>query len=419
MRTALRNLWSSIARREDGSVAIQLALATIVILGMVSLGVEITFLMYKHRQMQTAADAAAFSSAVAKKAGYPSDYSLEARAVTASVGYVNGTDGVAITVNSPPLSGNYTTNSGAVEVVVSQPQTLGLISLFRSSLFSVGARAVAVPGDTGAFCILALDPSASGAVRILNNGVVASTTCGVAVNSNSSTALILDNNAAIYGPVSVVGNYSLGAGAHLYDRTPPYPKTNATAIADPYASITLSASGATARTQPTCTSSCTLQPGSYAAGLNIPNGATANLTAGVYYIATRLTLGNTVTVNANTGVTIVVNGNYAISLGNGVTINLAAPTSGATAGLAMASIRTASSSLTQVFSNNAIVNLTGAMYFPNQTLEFDNNSTINTPVCGQLIARIVRMQNNANLKNTCGGTGAVAMTGGGVVSLVE
>jgi len=416
---ALRELWCGIARREDGSVAIQLALASIVILGMAGLGIEITFLIYKHRQMQTVADAAAFSAAVAKKTGYPTDYSLEARAVTASVGYTNGTSGVDVAVHSPPLGGNYMANANAVEVIVSQPQTLGLVSLFGSGLYSVGARAVASPGDTGAFCILALDTSASGAVRILNNGVVASATCGVAVNSSSTTALILDNNASIHGPVSVVGNYSLAPGAILYDRSPPYPKTSAAAIVDPYASITLSATGATARTQPICTNSCTLQPGSYAAGLNIPNGATANLTAGVYYIGTRLTLGNTVKVNANSGVTIVINGNYAISLGNGVTLNLTAPTAGATAGLAMASTRTASSSVTQTFSNNAIVNLTGAMYFPNQTLLFNNNATINTPVCGQLIARIVRMQNNANLKNTCGGTGAVAMSGGGVVTLVE
>lgn len=404
---------------ERGSVAIQLALAAVVVLGMVALGVEIAFVLYKHRQLQAAADAGAFSAAVAKATGYPADFGLEARAVTASMGFVNGVDGVTVAVNSPPTTGNYIANASAVEVVVSQPQTLSLVSLFRSGLFNVGARAVAVPGDTGSYCVLALDGSASGAVRILNNGVVASATCGVAVNSSSSTALILDNNAAIYGPVSIVGDYSLAPGAHLYDQTPPYPKTGAAAVADPYESLVLSATGATARTQPTGCTTCTLQPGSYAAGLNYGNGVTLNFAAGVYYIATRFVIGNTVTVNASSGVTIVLNGNYAISMGNGVTFNITAPTSGATAGLALASSRTASSSITQTFSNNAIVNLTGAIYLPTETLYFSNNSTINTPVCGQLIARIVRLQNNANLKNACGGTGAVPLTGGGVVTLVE
>lgn len=419
MTTMLRDLWGGIGRREDGSVAIQFALAAIVIFGMAALGVEITLLIYKHRQMQTAADAAAFSAAVAKRAGYPTDFSLEARAATASVGYTNGSNGVTITVNNPPQYGNYTTNAQAIEVIVSQSQTLGLISLFGSSVFGVGARAVAMPGASGSFCILGLDPSASGAVQILNNGIVASTTCGVAVNSSSSTALILNNNAAIYGPVSVVGQYSLANNANLYDQTPPYPKTGASAVADPYASVTLSATGATAQTQPTGCTTCTLQPGAYAAGINYGNNVTLNFTAGVYYIATRFSVSNNVVVNATSGVTIVINGNYTINVGNNVTMNLTAPTTGATAGIALASIRTATSSVTQTFSNNVIVNLTGAIYFPNQILQFSNNSTINTSICGQLIGRVVQMQNNANLKNTCGGTGVTPMTAGGAVTLVE
>ena len=414
MPSPLRGFW----RARGGSVAIQLALASTVIIGMAGLGVEITFLLYKHRQMQAAADAAAFSAAVAKQSGYPADFGLEARAATAAVGYVNGVGGVNVTVNNPPVNGNNTGNNNAIEVVISQSQTLSMVSLFQSGIFNVGARAVAVPGDSGAFCVLALATSVSGALRILNNGIVASPTCGVAVNSNSATALILDNNAAIYGPVSVVGRYSLANNAHLYYQTPPYPKANAAAVTDPYASMVLSASG-TSRTQPTGCTTCTLQPGRYANGLNYTSAVTLNLNAGVYYISTRLNLSNNVVVNATSGVTIVINGSYAINIGNNVTMNLAAPTSGATAGVAFASIRTASSSRTHTFSNNAILNLTGAIYFPNQGLQFDNNSTINTPVCGQLIARTVRLQNNANLKNGCSGTGAVPMTAGGSVQLVE
>jgi hypothetical protein len=94
-------------------------------------------------------------------------------------------------------------------------------------------------------------------------------------------------------------------------------------------------------------------------------------------------------------------------------MSLTAPATGATAGIAFASIRTASSSVTQRFSNNAILNLTGALYFPNQTIQFDNNSTINTPTCGQVIARMVSLQNNANLKTACAGAGVVPVSGGG------
>ena len=63
VRKAASNHWLIFAvrvrrmlRSERGSVAIQLGLMMIIILGMVGLGVEITFVLYKHRQMQSAAD---------------------------------------------------------------------------------------------------------------------------------------------------------------------------------------------------------------------------------------------------------------------------------------------------------------------------------------------------------------------------
>lgn len=406
-------------RGRRGSVAIQLALTMSALLGVVSLGTEVGFLLYKHRQMQSAADAAAFGGAVAVSKGYPTDYAVEARAIAASAGFVNGSDSVTVTVNRPPTLGAYVGNTAAVEVIISQPQSLGMASLFHDPVFDVGARAVAAAGTGGSFCVIGLDPTASGTVKIKNNGKISSQTCGVGVNSTSNSALTLENNASIAGPVSVAGSYSLAPNAHLDYQLSPYPKQNAAPFTDPYAGVSLSATGATARTQPTGCTTCQLQPGRYTQGLNYTNNVTLNLAAGVYYIDTRLNLVNGVTVNATAGVTLVINGNYAMNVGNNLTMNITAPTSGPTAGIAIASIRTATASVTQAFANNAILNLTGALYFPNQILLFDNNSTINTPTCGQLVARMISIQNNANLKTTCDGTGVTPVVAGGPSQLVE
>lgn len=419
MPFGLAALTRTILRCNRGSVAIQIGLVLSGLVGMSALGTEITFLTYKHRQMQSAADSAAHSAALAIAKGYPADFALQARAVAADAGFVHGANGVAIAVNQPPLTGSHTTVPTAIEVTITQPQTLALVSVFRSALFDVKVRAVAVQGDHASFCILGLDPTASAAVRIMQNGVVASPTCGVASNSSSSSGILLENNAAIFGPVSVVGNYSLANGAHLWDQTPPFPKTNGPGVTDPYSAVALDPTGAPARTQPTGCNPCTLNAGRYAAGLNYGNNVTLNLNAGVYYIDTKLNLGNNVIVNATAGVTLVIDGNYTLNAGNNVTYSLTAPTSGPTAGIAIASIRTATSTVTQKFSNDAIINLTGAIYFPNQIVQFDNNSVINTPVCGEIIARIVQMQNNANLKNNCGGTGAVPLSSGSSPKLVE
>ena len=66
----------------------------IVILGMIGLGVEITFVLYKQRQMQSAADSAAMGGATALMRGYPANFSVESRAIAANVGFVNGVDDV-------------------------------------------------------------------------------------------------------------------------------------------------------------------------------------------------------------------------------------------------------------------------------------------------------------------------------------
>ena len=46
--------------------------------------------------MQSAADGAAFSAAVAKSTGQPAAFSTEAYAVAGQVGFVNGANGVLI-----------------------------------------------------------------------------------------------------------------------------------------------------------------------------------------------------------------------------------------------------------------------------------------------------------------------------------
>lgn len=409
-------LAQKLRRSRQGAVAIMMGFMLVVMIGISALGVEMGFAYYKQRQMQSAADAAALGAGIAIGKGYPADVALQARALTAAVGYVDGADDVTVTVNRPPATGAHAADPNAVEVLVSQPQTLSLVTLFRSGLFTIRVRAVSIQTNTGSFCVLGLDTAASGAVRIKNNGVVSSIDCGVGVNSSSNTALILNNNARIDGPVSVVGNWSLANGAALTYETPPYPRHNASALQDPYQTVALPGALGPLQFQPPCplTICPTLQPGHYLLGLNY-SGKTLNLNQGVYYIDTKLQLSNNVTVNATGGVTIVINGNYAMNIGNNVTFNITAPANGPTAGLAFASIRTATSTVTQKFANNVILNLNGAIYFPNQIVQFDNNATITSGACGQVIARVVELQNNANLKNQC----SHPIKSGGATQLVE
>ena len=80
--------------------------------------------------------------------GYPF-VDTEAKGVAAALGFVKGSGDTTVTVNNPPLSGSYTRNSGTIEVIITQPQTLKLAGLLGVSLYNLTARAVAVAGSAG------------------------------------------------------------------------------------------------------------------------------------------------------------------------------------------------------------------------------------------------------------------------------
>jgi hypothetical protein len=402
---------------ESGSVAIQIGLMAIAIMGFVALGTEVVFALFMQQQMQSAADAAAVGGATALMTGHPTDPTLESRAVAAADGFTNGINGATVTVNHPPLSGPNTGNAAAVEVIISQPQQFSLLSLFVTSLWSIGARAVATEGSSGSYCVLALDPSASGAVALANSASMTNANCGLAVNSTSSTALTLTNSSTIYGPVTVAGGWSLTNSSAIYGSPA---KEYASVTANPYANVQVG-------TPPACTSqsgtvtnsaSANLNPGHFCSGWSFTNSATVTLAAGTYYVDSQLTVANSSTLTGTAGVTIIVNGNYAINIANSTTVTLTAPTSGTYSGIVLMSSPTATSSITQSFVNSSTLKILGAVYFPNQIISYSNSSSVPATPCTQIIGRIIQIQNSVDLNNSCAGTGTSPI-GGGASTLVE
>jgi Putative Flp pilus-assembly TadE/G-like len=409
--------WFAALKSRRASIAIQTALVLVALLGMVALGTEMVFLLYKHRQMQSAADAAALGAVTAMMTERPADFRAEALAIAADAGFVDGADGVTVTIENPPLSGSYAGRDDAVEVIVSQPQTLGLVNLFRSGIFNVGARAVAAAENAAEYCVLALDPSASGALTVQNNGIVANSVCGVAVNSSSASALVLSENGIIGGPVNVHGGIIAYNNSEL-NGTPV--NQNAAIVADPYADRTI-------QTPPACTgqsgsggnnATINLTAGHFCSGWNFANDVRLNLAPGAYYIDQKLIVGNNAIINGTGGVTLIVNGNYAINITNNVQLNLTAPTSGPYGGLAIFSGPTATSTVTQTFSNNAIIRIIGAIYMPNQIVDYQNNAGANPTRCTQIVGRKIYISNNVTLNNDCAYTGT-SVVGSSTSRLVQ
>ena len=157
-------------------------------------------------------------------------------------------------------------------------------------------------------------------------------------------------------PVSVAGGASITNGATINGVSntcqSPTCKQNQGACAanvDPYGGVTMpsmpgSCTNGTATNFTHSNSGLqTLNPGVWCNGVSFTNDAQIKLNPGVYYVkGGNFNVGGNVVMNG-TGVTIVLTGSasdgysppYAnVTIGNGAHVNLAAPTSGATSGIA-------------------------------------------------------------------------------------
>lgn len=411
---------------ERGSVAVLIGVSISALVGMVALGTEITFVIYKHRQMQSAADSAALGSATALSKGYPVDYALEGKAIAATAGFVNGVDGVAITVNKPPASGNNTANAGAVEVIVAQPQTLKLVSIFSSAVFNVTARAVAIKGAGGGYCVLTTDTSATKGLDLSNGATVNLNECGMAVNASGSTAVSVVGGSTLNAKsLSVKGQTTVSNGGAINIASPNTVLINQAVTTDPYAATTTTTPSGCQNNNKNASSNQTLNPGTYCGtGLAFSNSANVIMNPGIYYIK-----GGSLNVGSSTitgtGVTIILTkntGSYATAtMGNGARVTLSAPTSGTYSGLVLYADRAGPTSATATitFNGGVALSLNGAIYAPTRTVSYSNGATTNPAACTQLIAWRLKIAGGVTFNNNCGSAGTSSIGGGAATTLVE
>ncbi|HUZ74672.1 MAG TPA: pilus assembly protein TadG-related protein [Stellaceae bacterium] len=433
-----------LVKDHEGGVAVLTAVSLTTLLGFAGLGTEATLWYVAKRNMQGATDAAAFTAATAENAGQNSTaFAAAAKAITAQYGFTNGADNVVVTVNNPPQSGSYTTNSSAIEVIVQQRQTMLFSGLFMSTAPTISARAVAVATPTtsgsggGDGCVLALDSGNVTDVTDSGSTSLQLNNCSIYVNGSSSSALTLSGGAVINSKSAYIsGNYTTAGGAAL--NTTAGTHTGVNPAPDPYASVNVpSYSGCDRTTSVTTVSTQTvnLQPstpgGTYVicGGITASGQSTVNLAPGVYILnggSISIAGGSTLT---GSGVTIILTSSTGtsygtVSLAGGSNINVTAPTSGATAGLAFFQDRNAPNTKSNNFTGGATQSVTGAIYFPNQTVTYSGGN-VNAPApCTQLIGLKLSFVGNSVLNASCDGTGVKSIGSGstgnaGQVALVE
>jgi uncharacterized membrane protein len=92
--------------RQSGFVLVTSALTILVLLAFVGMAIDVGYLQFSKRRIQSAADAAAQGAALQLSTGASNDTAkAEGRYDSAKNGFTNGSNGVTVTINIPPLFG--------------------------------------------------------------------------------------------------------------------------------------------------------------------------------------------------------------------------------------------------------------------------------------------------------------------------
>jgi Flp pilus assembly protein TadG len=353
---------------ESGQAVVFLALALVVLCAAMGLGIDMGYIRYEKGRMQAAADAAAIAGGA--EVLY-TDVTTAAQAAATADGFTNGSEGVIVTVNHPPLSGPNTGNLNYVEVIVSQNQTTFFMRVLGVNSVPLSARSVALGSSPN--CLYGLGTSGD-SIDLSFLGFV-TVNCGVISDANLG-GFLSSLTASSIGVHGVVDGLVF---------TNPSARTGVPEASDPLESLTVPTAGSciTHPTQTVITTNATLSPGTYCGGIDIVGG-NVTFNSGVYILnggGFQMTnvFGGTV---SGTGVTLYNTGTGAGSCNTcygAITTyltggsSLSAPTTGTYAGILLFQDK----NNTQTASFNANLGfgpqpfLEGAYYFPNATVQFN------------------------------------------------
>lgn len=421
-----RRLQSLISNR-SGAAAVTIAISFTGIAGLAGLGTEAANWYLTERAIQGATDAAAHTGATAlMNATTSAAAKTEAKSVAANFGFSSGS-GATVTVNNPPASGSHSGDNSAVEVIISQPMTLMLSGLFVSTAPTISARSVALkPTQTFPPCVMTLDTASETSLSTSGTPALNLTGCSLYVDSKGAGALTMNG-----GTISASGAYVAGtvSGTGL---TANPTKTGVNPHSDPYGSVSAPAYSGCAQTNYKVTGNSTPPPISpapgtayvFCNGLQVLGGSTLNLCPGTYVIdqgTVDIKGGGTVNAPPSTGcstsggVTIFLTNHTTsgspadISFAANSVVNITAPTSGSLSGLALFQDRVACSSCSNSLGGGSTQNITGAIYFPKNTVTYNGGASTGGAVCTQLIANKLTFSGNSNLSSTCGSAGTATI----------
>jgi Flp pilus assembly protein TadG len=401
-----------VRENERGQILILTAVSMVVLLGLAALSLDASFMYEKRNRLFAAADAAAKSAAIEVHRGNTTSGNLLSFAQD-QVAYHGYATADLVQLNNPPLSGPFAGDSKYVEAIVQETTSTFFATVLGFATMTPGARAVA--GMSSSTTCLATLSSGNSSLSI-GNGTLNLPGCSV---QDAGGLDATNPNASITNSPEIDVSANVGCWDHCSTSNFQNLKTPVPASTDPLSSLS----------PPTVSGSCTSQSGS---ALTLSPGCYSTINAtgptvtldfqpGIYKITGPLTTGNNATVTCSTcvsgpsgaGVLLYLTGSGSITTNQHQTWTLSGLTATQT-GCSVGTIgcltgllfyQDPSDTQTANFdSNNSTYSLTGAFYFPNADVIFNNGLNL-IDTCSLIVAKTFTVNNgNGTLTNSgCGG----------------
>lgn len=433
---------SAFAQDRNGGAAIVMGVAIPVVIGGLAFGSEVAYWEFARRELQNQADTAAFAAGTQVRSGKTADDAETAAKYVAVASKFKG-DVDDITVEYPPSTAPLTADgtdpngdNSYVYVTINDAIPRRFTKFFAATGdVSIAAEAIARIESGRPACILALHPSASGAISTGGSTSVTLDGCDIAANSISPTAITATGNGSTVEAecISAVGDVAVNS---TYDLECPEPISNGPVTADPYKNVPMP-------TAADCNQSNTAnqftqngnpsRPGTGQtnqilcySGTSWNFNRTINLTSNNTYVLFNTHATQTATFGTNgnnsvngTNVSVILIGRWDVAFNGNTRLSLTARTTGAYKGLALVGDRNHEIDI-DISGNNA-GKIVGAIYAPNKNSDITytgSSTSYSSGECTQVIGGTVTFWGNAALDTDCSASGTTAIISGQSIKIV-
>ncbi len=415
---------------QRGSVLTIMGFGLVMAAGFTALAVDMSYLYVLKGRLQTTADFAVLAAVTQ----LPDEDAARTMALEYTSKNMPAANHGTVLANADVVTGNWDADTrtftpagapiNAVRAVTRRSQANGnAAGLFFARILGfdevdMQTTAIASSASGGDACVIALDPSAAGALKVSGNAVV-TMSCGAHVNSTDSKAVWQTG-----GGSCITADSISAAGDTQGSCINPTADTGIAPMDDPLDYLGPPEDlGCDHNALVEVTVDTILSPGVYCGGIDINGGPIVDFLPGEYIIkgaglsitGNGIVTGDEVMFYLDPSVTGIpaTNPPKSVHLAGSGQITLSAPTSGDYKDVLFYQDASSPSDLINVFNGGADMELNGVLYFPNNPVRFAGNG--NPGGATSIVARTVNFTGNANL-----GSNPLTKTfGAGGISLVQ